>query len=399
MPRSGKAPDNRPGNDPEFSLVGGDLPFRLQRRIGLIPAEGLGVGRRAVLFALVAWLPIVVWALIEGRALPGKTAEPLFEHFGIHARCLVAIPLFILTEATAHRVGTELLHNLFAYGLIREADRGRVRQILDSIGRLRDGVLPWVFVAGAVLAWLVAGPGAKDVHALIWATDGAAEPSLPFGAWWFLYVARAIFLTLLLAWVWRLVLWTIVLARIARLDLALVPTHADGVFGLGFLERTPKAFTPSLLALSVLLASAWAHEVAYHGVDVRTLALPFGIFVVVVTLMMLAPLVTFAPALARAKRRALADYGALVARHGRLVRERWIEGKDPKDAGLLEAPEIGPVADTIALYEAVKRSRTIPIGKQTLVAILLPLVLPMLAVVALQVPIGQLLLTLLKALV
>jgi len=171
------------------------------------------------------------------------------------------------------------------------------------------------------------------------------------------------------------------------------------VFGLGFLERTPSAFMPLLLALSVVLASAWAHDIAYHDLDVHALALPGAVFVVVVTLVMLAPLVTFAPALTRAKRRALAEYGALVARHGRLVRERWIEGKDPKDAELLEAPEIGPVADTIALYETVQRSRTMPIGKRTLVAILLPLALPMLAVVALQVPIGELLLKLLKALV
>ncbi|MGH8698453.1 MAG: hypothetical protein ACREVS_18355, partial [Burkholderiales bacterium] len=376
MPRSRREADAVDGlpAGPEFSLVRGDLPFRLQRRIGLIPAQGLGVGRRAVFFALVAWLPIVAWALLEGRALPGRTAEPLFEHFGIHARCLIAIPLFVLTEATAHAVGAQLVGNLFAYGLIREADRPRVRQILESVARLRDGTLPWVFLAGVVIAYLVAEPGAREVHALVWATDDP-ERSLPFGAWWFLYVARTIFLALVLAWLWRLTLWTIALARIARLDLALVPTHPDGVFGLGFLERSPEAFAPFLFGLSVVLASAWGHEVVYHGVDVHTLALPAGVFLVVATLVMIAPLVSFAPVLGRAKRRALAEYGALVARHGRLVRERWIEGKDPKDAGLLEAPEIGPVADTIALYEAVARARTVPIGKRTLIAILLPLAL------------------------
>jgi hypothetical protein len=222
---------------------------------------------------------------------------------------------------------------------------------------------------------------------------------LPFGAWWFLYVARAVFLALLLAWLWRLALWTIALVRISRLDLALVPTHPDGAFGLGFLERSPKAFGPFLFGLSALLASAWGHDVLYHKVDVHSLALPAGVFLVVVVLVMLTPLVAFAPVLGRAKRRALAEYGALVARHGRLVRERWIEGKDPKDAGLLEAPEIGPVADTIALYEAVERARPVPIGKKTLIAILVPLVLPMLAVVALQIPIGELLLKLLKTIV
>jgi len=383
---------------PDFSLVRGDLPFRLQRRIGLIPAEGLGVGRRAIFFALLAWLPIAVWALVEGRALPGKTAEPLFEHFGIHVRCLISIPLFILTEATAHAVGAGLVSNLVGYGLIREADRPRLREILESVARLRDGTLPWVLIGGVVIAWLVAAPGAQEMHALVFATDDPGR-SLPFGAWWFLYVARAIFLALLLAWLWRLALWTIVLVRIARLDLQLVPTHPDGVFGLGFLKRSPKAFRPLLFGLSALLAAAWGHDVLYHNVDVHTLTLPAGVFLAVVLVVMLAPLLAFAPVLGRAKRRALAEYGALVARHGRLVRERWIEGKDPKDAGLLEAPEIGPVADTIALYEAVERAQTVPIGKKTLIAILLPLVLPMLAVAALQIPIGELLLKVLKTIV
>ena len=59
-----------------ISLVRDDLLFRIQRRIGLIPSQGLGVVRRAIFFALLAWLPIVVWAGYTGRALPGVADEP-----------------------------------------------------------------------------------------------------------------------------------------------------------------------------------------------------------------------------------------------------------------------------------------------------------------------------------
>ena len=45
-----------------ISLVRDDLLFRIQRRIGLIPSQGLGVVRRTIFFALLTWLPIVVWA-------------------------------------------------------------------------------------------------------------------------------------------------------------------------------------------------------------------------------------------------------------------------------------------------------------------------------------------------
>ena len=62
--------------DLALSLVRDDVPLRLLRRVGLVPSSGLGVGRRAVFFALLAWLPIAIWAVAAGRALPGGTTEP-----------------------------------------------------------------------------------------------------------------------------------------------------------------------------------------------------------------------------------------------------------------------------------------------------------------------------------
>ena len=65
---------------------------------------------------------------------------------------------------------------------------------------------------------------------------------------------------------------------------------------------------------------------------------------------------------------------------------------------LLSAPEIGPVADAISLYDAVARSRTIPIGKRSVIAIAIPAALPLLAVFAIEVPVKELLLKLLTTL-
>jgi hypothetical protein len=384
--------------DPEFalSLVRGDALLRLQRRIGLVPAGGLGVGRRALALALLSWLPLALWALLSGHALPSGAGEPLLKHFGVQARCLFAIPLFVLAEGVGHGLTTRLLPHFVSSGLVSEADRPRFREILLGVAKLRDRTLPWVVILGLVIA--VEALGGAGTHELIWAEEGAVTLNLGFGGWWFAWVARPVFLALLLGWLWRLFLLCVLFRRIASLELALVPTHPDGAAGLGFLESTPFLFSPVVLGISAVFASRWAHDVLYHGAHVQELRLQMIAVVVIALLLFLAPLALWLPQLRACKRRALLDYGALVGEHGRLVRRRWIEGEPLADAALLGAPEIGPVADTISLYEAVKRMRPVPIGRPSLLAIVLAAALPMLPVLAIEIPIKDLLLKLLKTL-
>jgi len=395
-----KSSDASTGEAPELalSLVRGDALFRLQRRIGLVPAEGLGVGRRAIFFALLTWAPIAVWAALAHRALPGTVAEPLLQHFGVHIRCLVAIPLFIVAEGVGHALTTRLIPFLATSGLVRESDRPRLREILRGAAHLRDSTLPWVAVAALVVAWTLLSPNPAELHEVVWADESGPRPRMGFGGFWFLYVARPIYAALLLGWVWRVGLLFVLFSRIAALGLQIVPTHPDGAGGLGFLEQLCVVWSPVVLGISSVLASRWAHEVVYHDVAVRSLRLPMLAFGGLALVLFLSPLLVWMPRLGAAKRAALLEYSALVGRHGRLVRRRWILREPVDDSGLLAAPEIGPVADTLALYEAVRKMRALPVGRQALSAIVLPAALPMLGVVAIEVPVKELLLKVLSTL-
>ena len=383
-------------DDAALSLVRGDALLRAQRAIGLVPERGLGVARRALVFAAVTWLPIAAWALWRGRALAGSVDEPLLSHFGIHVRCLVAIPLLVAAEAVSHGVTTRLVPQFVRAGLVADAERERFRAVLRGVVRLRDRTLPWFGIGALVFAVLVVSPTAAADHEVRWAEEPAG--GFGFGAFWFRWVSRPIFTALLLAWLWRLVLAFVLCARLSRLDLALVPTHPDRAGGLGFLESLPTAFSPVVFAISAALASRWAHDVLYHDVHVAALRMPMIAFLVVVTLLFLAPLLPWQRALASAKRRSELEYGALVAEHGRLVRQRWIERKSVGDEPILSAPELGPVADTLSLYDATRKMRTVPIGRRSLLAILLPAAIPLALVLAIEIPVKDLLLGLLKTL-
>ncbi len=383
----------------ELSLVRGDLVFRLQQRIGLVPPGGLGLVRRAVFWSLVAWLPIALWAAYAGRAVPGEAGEPLLAHFGIHARFLVAIPLLILAEGPAHALAAWLLPYFVQSGVVPTGEVARFRAAIAATAKLRDATLPWIAIVGLVVVFATTSEMVHHSHEIDWAVEGDGAGRWGFGAFWFLYVGRFIYLTLVLGWLWRLALAFVLLRRIARLDLSIVPTHPDRTGGLGFLERLPTIFAPVALAIGTVLAAQWAHDALYHGLALQSLRVEMIAFVVLALVLFLLPLAAFAGPLARAKKRALLDYGALVGRHGRLVRERWIEGKTLDDDALLNAPELGPVVDVAAAYDAVKAMRTVPIGKAAIIPLAAAAAAPMLAVLALQVPVGEMLLKLLKALV
>jgi len=386
--------------DKEFalSLVRDDPPFRLLRSAGLIPREGLGVARRALFFTVLASVPIAIWAWIAGRAISAAAGEPLLQHFGVHVRCLVGIPILILAQGFAHGLTTQLLPWFVRSGVITADKTDRFRDVVRSVGRLRSATLPWVAIAAIVIVWSATGPMHKDADEMSWAIEGAGSSAqLGFGGWWFLFVARPIYIALVLGWAWRVVLLTVLFVRTAKLGLELVPTHPDGVGGLGFVERFATMFAPVVFVLSSALASQWAHQVLYHDTVVQTLRVPAVIFVVAMLLVFLAPLLVFAGPLIAAKRRAKLEYGALVGEHGDLVRKRWILHESVAKTDILDAPELGPVADTVSLYDAVARMRPVPIGKAALLAIAVPAVVPLLLMFALKVPIMDILVKLLHA--
>ena len=379
----------------EFSPVGDDPPLRWERALHIAPVNGLGVARRAVVFAVVSWVPIAAWSLIRGRFFDAVVGEPLLQHYGVHVRCLLVIPLLILGEATLNSVARRCMPQFVVSGLVDAASRPRFEATLRTMRTWRDATLPWLFAIGLAVAWTLVDRRATSDE-MSWAID--QNGGLGFGGIWFAYVVRPIFVGLLIGWLWRVALLTVLFARVGRLGLSIVPSHPDGAGGLGFLDRIPGAFAPITFAISATLASHWAHLVVYHGQTLNAFAGPAGLFVVAWMLMLLAPLATFVPSLHVAKEAALPGYAGLVAQQGRAVRRRWIEGAIRTDVPALEPDGVGPIADAAQMFGAVKAMRKIPISRASMAAIVVPIAVPMLFVIALQIPLWQLFAEVAKAL-
>jgi hypothetical protein len=296
----------------------------------------------------------------------------------------------------ALRIVRVIVSQFLENGLIIDSQRDRFIQIVKDITQLRDKAFPWIIVFALTLLWLIGVPDSLHAHELSWATF---DSGLGFGGWWFLYVVRPVFTILLLGWFWRVCLLFTMFHRISKLDLALVPAHPDGMGGLGFLQKLPKAFILVTLAMSAVLASRWIHDSLYHQITLDTLKLPLLSFVLLWGLTILSPLFVFSAKMISTRKKAMRQYSALLAEHGRLIHQKWILGQKIGEHDILDAPELGPSADIQTIYAAVKNMRIVPIGKSCIMPIIAPIALPMIIVAATQIPLMKILTTLFKALV
>jgi hypothetical protein len=384
------APDP-PSPEFYFSPVQGGPLRRIRKAIGLVPEKGGGLALRVVVIVAIAWLPVIVGALIAGQALGGP--DPLLRHFGVHARFLIAVPLLIFTEAFMERLIPPMVHHFATSGLVNSDNLPEFREALSTATRLRDSILGSMFVLVVVglvvLNATVSGTSGEEVS---WAVaHPGGQANLGFAGWWYTFVARPIFAGLIAIWIWRILALWILFWKLSGLDLRLVASHPDRIGGLGFMEGLTVACAPIVLAMSVVLAGRWGHDVLYHGVHVDSLRPLVIAFAVAMLIVFNGPLFVLGRRTRAFKRAKLLEYSALVGNHGYLVYRKWIGGQDVGEPEVLDAPELGPTVDISSIYQAVAQMRFAPIGKSSVVTIAVASLLPMLPVFAIEIPIKQML--------
>lgn len=359
-----------------------DRSHDLQRRLGLIPSGGLGVTRRALLWGAGCWAPVFGFAWASGNIGPSADGESLLTHFSVNVRLLVALPLLIVAEGVAHRLTSSFIGELKQTGVIPDDEQEKLDALVTRARHLRWAVWPWLGLVAVAVAWSVQPFEAAAPHETQWAVT--SESTLSLGAWWYLLVAKPVYVFFVLIWLWRSVQLTIACWDLAHLNLSLVATHPDRAGGLGEVERLPAAFSLVAFAVSATAAAGWAHDVLYHGLSLRSIAPSAAILLIALLMIFVAPLLAFVVPMVRLKRQATLEYSGVVARHGRWVYRRCVQPVEA-DAGSI-AEDLGSLADVHVSYEAVRRMRIAPIGLRAVGAILLPAVIPMLVVVALQLP-------------
>lgn len=382
-----------------FSLVEGATGYHFQPLLGMAISNRRQVITRAIVTALLSWLPLLILSLFQSSAFGHGTKIPFLFDYAAHVRFLVALPLLVVAGMIIDPKVRIAVRHFVNSGLVTSHRLPAFEDALAKTSKLRDAPLAAALVAFAAFVpsfWLeggeVIGSGTSTWHHL--APPGG--DSLSLAGWWFALFSAPLYRLWLFRWVWLTIVWGIFLMRVSTLGLAWLPTHPDKAAGLAFLADTQTFFGWIGFAASATSAARFANMIAYEGQTLPGLKFLIIASCILTMGVLMAPLLVLSYRLYKIKESGIFHYGALGTRYVQAFDEKWIQGKRPGNEVFLGTADLQSLADLSNSFSVVDGMRLVLLDKETLFQLALPPALPMLVLLIVETPAEQLLHTVVK---
>jgi hypothetical protein len=373
----------------DFSLLTGGPLFQLSRRMGLVDEALSGLRARIAIVVGLTWAPLVALTLAEGSLIHPSPEVSFLGDIECQARFLVTVPLLMFAEQVVHGRLRPLVAQFRARRIVRPEGLARYAAAVRRAHRLRNSALAEALLLAAVFvtSFVSARYRYTELFPTSWYTR-PGEQALSMAGTWFVFVSLPVFQFLLARWYFRLVIWTVFLCRVARLPLKLEPLHPDKAGGLGFLGSSLIAFVPLAAAHGVIVSGVLADQILYSGAKLNDFKLVIAGAGAVLLTAFAGPLLIFGPALSRARRGGLLQYGRVANNYTEAFWAKWIASSGPDDEALLGSGDIQSLADLGNSYAVVEQMRIVPLTRagvmRFLFAFLAPIAPLMLTVMSLE---------------
>src|SRR5262245_40109063 len=384
------------GNRPGIEIFDGGPPFRLEKSLGLIKPDERRSFRRAVLAAVLVWLPLLILSVIESLAYKENRVASLLGDLSVGFRYLIVVPLLILAEDfTIVRMGQISRHFVDA-GLIKASDRPRFDAIIAQSRRLLiSAQVELLVVILAYLGMIIVIQTFPEQDIPLWHKAFGVRMGYSWAGWWHAVVMVPVAVVLLLGWLWRIFVWGLFLFRVSRLDLDLVAAHPDLVGGLQFVGLSLRGFLLVGFAISASAAGGVAQRVLM-GTSFFSFIYVIVAVVVLNLLLFVGPVLVFGGKLVEARRRGILHYGGLAEAVGRQLERKWLDDRKNVDEGALDVPHFSATTDLYQVVSNVYQMKPFPIDTQDLIALIVVTLLPFLPALLFEIPLNEILSDLVK---
>ena len=373
------------GTIDEFSLLGGPL-HRLGCRLGLV-RDGSVTIMLGVALGLFCWVVLAVLALLEGF---GPRLFSLAA-IGGHVRLLAAIPLMFLCETCVTPQMAEFTRYVVRSGLVPatavpalESNIRRAVRLKDS--RLAEALMLLVAFGIPLIRPLDAIAGKTGSWLLVLQATGG---KFPWTTGWYLGFCLPVFRFLLFRWLWRLGLWWWFLWRLQKLDLYLIPTHSDSTAGLGFLTVVHENFATLIVAFSAVCSAQLAEDISSGAMAFDGLYEVVPLLILLNVALFMAPLCMFSQKLWKCRITGLSEYMGMADRYVEAFDRKWVRDKSATGESQLGTSDLQSLADLTNSVNVVRGMQWIPVGQRQMTSLLASTVAPLLPLLLLKYPIGQ----------
>ena len=379
--------------EPEVSLIRGGPFYEAQIRARLIRPHQWNLGRRVIFAVAVGWVPLV---LLTALFTPGAVVA-LLTDYKVASRMLIAVPILLLGQVLMESKFRTIVSQA-REDLVAPANMPQFDEILATLTRLRDSVLPELAIAVLVCLHIALSVSGKVGLAGAWAAEGAQTVAhLTPAGWYYILVSQLIYQLLVGICLWKWLLWTFFVFSLSRMKLQLMVSHPDKHAGMGFLGMSTLAFAPVAFAVAAAVGATWRYEILYTGAHLMSFKLPAIILLVLVVLIAVGPLLFFVPKLAPLRRKGILQYGSLAHLHSSEFHDKWILHRKGHELEFLAAPEVSTLTDLATSFQNIEDMKAIPLDKGSLMAPLIATILPLLPAVMAQVPLKVIFKSLLEA--
>ena len=346
----------------DFSIVVGGPVYDLLRRLHLVQQTLRNAWARVFGVLAVIWLPLLLLSLRDGMAFGHQVKIPFLYDFAVYGRFLIGLPLLLYAELWIDPQVRQAVSEFLEARLVPEQELPNFQDVLLRVGRMRDSWIPEVvllvsaffptfvfqhdWVAGGVTSWHTTATGLS-----------------PEG-WWFAVCSAPVIRYIAYRWVFRYLLWAVLLRKISRLQLTLMPTHPDRAAGLNFLAATQKHFGILACALGCSVAGRVANTMVFEGVPLASFKSTLVGFLVLSVIVGLLPLALLFPKLKKVRKEGLLEYGRLANTYTGAFDRKWVHPAARPSEPLLGTPDLQSLADLGNSFAFVENMRWAPISRK-----------------------------------